>query len=401
MEEKFGRSKDLAAVAFGYRALQGRPATVHSGALNGPRLRLGVDRVAIELEKFGEGHGMRSWLLLSILFIPLRAPLRTQNADAAFFETKIRPVLATKCYACHSSSLKAPMGGLLLDTKAGLRKGGVAGPVIVPGKPDESRLLRAVSYTDPHLQMPAGGKLPESTLADFRQWIAGGAVDPRTDSGATNSSTGPLKGMSIEDGRKWWAFQPVHAMPKPMVKDAAWARSEIDPFILSKLEATGVKPSPPADPRTLVRRVYVDLWGYKPTYEEVEAFAADHAPEAHAPLLDSLLASPHHVEQWGRHWMDVARFAEDNPTSEATNPPYPFAWRYRDWIIEAINKDVPYDRFVKLQMAADLMPGTPREDLRPLGDLGAPPIYHKDQPLSADLIATFKPHPWHRPVDAQ
>ena len=122
---------------------------------------------------------MRSWLLLSILFVPSGAPLRAQNADAAFFETKIRPVLATKCYACHSSSMKAPMGGLLLDTKAGLRKGGATGPVIVPGKPDESRLLQAVSYTDPHLQMPPGGKLPESTLADFRQWIAAGAVDPR------------------------------------------------------------------------------------------------------------------------------------------------------------------------------------------------------------------------------
>ncbi len=340
---------------------------------------------------------MRSWLLLSILFIPLRAPLRAQNADAAFFETKIRPVLATKCYACHSSSLKAPMGGLLLDTKAGLRKGG---PVIVAGKPDESRLLRAVSYTDPHLQMPPGGKLPESTLADFRQWIAGGAVDPRTDSGATNSSTGPLKGMSIEDGRKWWAFQPVHAMPKPMVKDAAWARSEIDPFILSKLEATGVKPSPPADPRTLVRRVYVDLWGYKPTYEEVEAFAADHAPDAYARLIDRLLASPHYGEQWGRHWMDVARFAEDNPTSEATNPPYPFAWRYRDWIIEGINKDIPYDRFVKLQLAGDQMPDVPREDLRALGYLGAAPVYHKDQRLSAEVIGGFLTDDWDERVDA-
>src|SRR5260370_4384076 len=183
MEEKFGRSKDLAAVAFGYRALQGRPATVHSGALNGPRLRLGVDRVAIELEKFGEGHGMRSWLLLSILFIPLRAPLRAQNADAAFFETKIRPVLATKCYACHSSSLKAPMGGLLLDTKAGLRKGGVAGPVIVAGTPDESRMPPSVSYTDPHFHQPPGGKLQEATLADFRQGIAACVRDPRTHRG--------------------------------------------------------------------------------------------------------------------------------------------------------------------------------------------------------------------------
>ncbi len=363
-------------------------------------LCLQIARVAIELKKFCEGNRMRSWLLLSILFVPSGAALRAQNADAAFFETKIRPVLATKCYACHSSSLKAPMGGLMLDTKAGLRKGGAAGPVIVPGKPDESRLLRAVSYTDPHLQMPPGGKLAESTLADFRQWIAAGAVDPRPDVAATSSSAGPLKGMSIEDGRKWWAFQPVHAMPKPVVKDAAWGKGEIDFFVLSKLEAAGLKPSPPADARTLVRRVYVDLWGFKPTYEEVEAFAADHAPDAYVRLIDRLLASPHYGEQWGRHWMDVARFAEDNPTSEATNPPYPFAWRYRDWIIEAINKDVPYDRFVKLQLAADQIPGAPREDLRALGYLGAAPVYHKDQRLSAEVIGGFLTDDWDERVDA-
>src|SRR4051794_6471372 len=145
------------------------------------------------------------WLLLSILSIPLHAQ------DAAFFESRIRPVLATKCYACHSSTLKAPMGGLLLDTRAGLRNGGAAGSVIVPGKPDESRLLRALTYADPRLQMPPGGKLPDTVLADFRQWIAAGAIDPRPDNAATTATqAGPLKGMSIQDGRKWWAFQPVH-----------------------------------------------------------------------------------------------------------------------------------------------------------------------------------------------
>ena len=144
----------------------------------------------------------------------------------------------------------------------------------------------------------------------------------------------------------------------------------------------------------------MDLWGYKPTYEEVEAFAADHAPDAYARLIDRLLASPHYGERWGRHWMDVARFAEDNPTSEATNPPYPFAWRYRDWIIEAINKDVPYDRFVKLQLAADQMPELSRDDLRALGYLGAAPVYHKDQRLSADVIGGFMTDDWDERVDA-
>jgi Protein of unknown function (DUF1549)/Planctomycete cytochrome C len=343
-------------------------------------------------------HNIRSsWLLLSMLSMPLGA----QTADASFFETKIRPVLATKCYACHSSASKAPMGGLLLDTKAGLRKGSATGPVIVPGKPTESRLFEALSYTDPHLQMPPGGKLPDTVLADFRRWIADGAIDPRPETapGAT-ASAGPLKGMSIEDGRKWWAFQPVRPAAKPAVKDTTWPGNEIDFFILSKLEAAGIKPSPAADPRTLVRRVYVDLWGFKPAYEEVEAFAADPSPSAYARLIDKLIASPHYGEQWGRHWMDVARFAEDNPTSEATNPPYPFAWRYRDWIIEAINKDLPYDRFVKLQLAADQIPGTPRDDLRALGYLGAAPVYHKDQRLSAEVIGGFMTDDWDERVDA-
>jgi hypothetical protein len=183
------------------------------------------------------------------------------------------------------------MGGLLLDSKAGLRKGGATGPVIVPDKPEESRLLRALSYSDPHLQMPPGGKLPDAVLADFRKWIADGAVDPRPDDGAAASAR-PLKGMSIEDGRKWWAFQPVGTQPQPAVKDTSWPRNEIDSFILSKLEAAGIKPSPATDRRTLVRRVYVDLWGFKPSYEEVEPFASDQSPDAYARLIDRLLASP-------------------------------------------------------------------------------------------------------------
>ena len=147
-------------------------------------------------------------------------------------------------------------------------------------------------------------------------------------------------------------------------------------------------------------RAYVDLLGYKPTFEEVEAFVNDRSPNAYEKLIDRLLASPHYGERWARHWMDVARYAEDNPTSEATNPPYPFAWRYRDWIIEAINADMPYDRFVKLQLAADLMPETTRDDMRALGYLGAAPIYHKDLRLSGEVIGTFLTDDWDERIDA-
>jgi Protein of unknown function (DUF1553)/Protein of unknown function (DUF1549)/Planctomycete cytochrome C len=335
-------------------------------------------------------------LLLPLLAVSLLA----QAPDDAFFEAKIRPVLASKCYACHSSSLPSPMGGLALDTKAGFLKGGARGPVIVAGKPDQSRLLQAMRYADPHLQMPPTGKLPDAVLADFESWIAAGAPDPRSDDGTAAQARAPLKGMSIEEGRKWWAFQPVAETPAPAVKHSTWPATKTDFFVLAKLEEKGIEPSPAADPHTLVERVYVDLVGYKPSYSEVQAFVSDKSPDAYKNLVERLLASPHYGERWGRHWMDVARFGEDNPTTEATNPPYPFAWRYRDWIIEAINKDVPYDRFVKLQLAADLMPGTKREDLRALGYLGAAPVYHKDQRLSADVIYGFMTDDWDERIDA-
>ncbi len=319
-----------------------------------------------------------------------------QPVDSAFFETKIRPVLAAKCYACHSSQSKSPMSGLVLDTKAGALKGGRLGAAVVPGKPAESHLLRAIEYRDTHLQMPPGGKLPDDVAADFRRWIEGGAPDPRQDAPAASAKP---RGMSIEEGRKWWAFQPLAERPRPKVKAASWPATKIDYFVLEKLDARQLAPSPAADKRALIRRVYVDLVGYKPAFDEVERFAASKDPAAYADLVERLLASPHDGEAWGRHWLDVARFAEDNPTSEATNPPYPFAWRYRDWVIEAMNRDVPYDRFVKMQLAADHM-SVPRDELRALGYLGTAPVYHKDQRLSADVIGGFLADDFDDRIDA-
>lgn len=323
-----------------------------------------------------------------------------QAPDTAFFETKIRPVLVAKCYQCHASSLKPPMGGLALDTRAATLKGGDDGPVIVPGKPADSRLLTAIRYSDPDLQMPPTGKLSDSVIADFETWIASGAPDPRLGSSTAAPSPPPLKGMSLEDGRKWWAFQPVHEIPAPATKGPVWSKTKIDSFILAKLQEKKLKPSPVADPAALVERAYVDLLGYKPTYEEVQAYVNDKSPKAYESLVDRLLASPHYGEQWGRHWMDVARFGEDNSTGEATNTPYVFAWRYRDWIIESLNKDVPYDRFVKLQLAADQVPGATRDEERALGYLGAAQIYHKDQRLSADVIYGFLTDDWDERIDA-
>lgn len=329
----------------------------------------------------------------------LTAPPPDQSPDFTFFEAKIRPVLVGKCYSCHSSKLSSPKSEFLLDTKDGVRKGGAIGVAIVPGKPEASPLLKALRYADTDLQMPPTGKLPDAVIADFERWIASGALDPRT--APTNSAAAAApKGMSVEEDRKWWAFQPLRVGDIPPIGDSRWVQNAIDSFILAKLEPLGLSPSPAADSRTLIRRVYVDLVGYKPTYEEIESFLADSSPLAYENLVDRLLASTHYGERWGRHWMDVARYGEDNPTGEATNPAYPFAWRYRDWIIEAINQDVPYDRFVKLQLAADLMPDATRTELRALGYLGAAPVYHKDLRLSEQVIGGFLTDDWDERIDA-
>lgn len=344
------------------------------------------------------------FLCLIALFI---APLYSQtSAGAEFFEKEIRPVLADKCYGCHSSKLKSPMGGLVLDTKSGLKRGGNGGPVLVAGDPASSRLLKALTYNQTELRMPPTGKLPDDKIAAFEKWIAAGAPDPREEApdSANVAPAAVKRGMDIDTGRKWWAFQPVKALPQPKFSDSKfakrWVREKIDGFILSGLEKNKLQPSPEADRATLIERASLDLTGLRPSYDEVEAFRADKDPQAYEKVVDRLLASSHYGERWGRYWLDVARYGEDNPTTEATNPAYPFAWRYRDWVIESINNDVPYDKFVKLQLAADLVPNTPRDDLRALGYLGAAPVYHTDLRLSKDVTETIFTDAWDERVDA-
>ena len=326
------------------------------------------------------------------------------QAPGDLFEKEIRPVLVEKCYGCHSSKLKSPMGGLVLDTKAGLKLGGNGGPVVIPGDPKTSRLLKALTYNETDLRMPPTGKMADEKIASFERWIAAGAVDPREDVAAGAAPAPAKKGIDIEAGRKWWAFQPVTAQPLPKVQGAAfakqWTKEKIDWFILAKLEQNKLKPSPEADRVTLIQRASLDLTGLRPTFVEVQAFVNDKDPAAYTKLIDRLLASEQYGERWGRYWLDVARYGEDNPTSEATNPPYPFAWRYRDWVIDAVNRDMPYDRFVKMQLAADSMPGLPRDELRALGYLGAGPIYHTDLRLSRDVIETLVTDGWDERVDA-
>ena len=343
----------------------------------------------------------RHCIVGAIFALSVTTPLAAQTTDVEFFEAKIRPVLVQRCYSCHNSKMAAPKGDLVLDTKEGLLKGGASGPVVVPGNPAQSRLVKVLDYTDPLVQMPPSGKLADAVLQDFTQWIARGAADPRASAPALASASPQYKGMSLDEGRKWWAFQPVAAHAAPKVPPAQGrAVNKIDNFILAKLSEKNLQLSPQADKRTLVTRAYVGLLGFKPTFEEVQAFLKDDSPNAYENLIDRLLKSPHYGERSGRQWMDVARYAEDNPSSEATNPPYPFAWRYRDWIIESLNADMPYDRFVKLQLAADLMPDVKRDDLRALGYIGAAPIYHHDLRLSGDVIGTFLTDDWDERIDA-
>ncbi len=277
-----------------------------------------------------------------------------------FFEKHIRPVLSQKCYGCHSTESGKTKGGLLLDTREGIRAGGDTGHAVVPGNLKDSLLIKAMSYTDKDIAMPPkkeGGKLPDDVIAKFTQWIQMGAPDPREN---TAGKIVVRKTWDLEEGRKFWAFQPPKAVAAPAVKDATWPRGDVDRFLLAAMEAKGLHPVTDADKATLIRRVYFDLIGLPPRPEEVDAFVKDNSPNAYAKIVDRLLASPQFGERWGRHWLDVARYAESS--GKERNYTFPTAWRYRDWVIAAMNADKPYDQFIREQIAGDLLPhSTPEQ----------------------------------------
>jgi hypothetical protein len=234
------------------------------------------------------------------------------------------------------------MGGLFLDTKNGMLTGGKSGPVIVPGNPDASLLIKAIRYQGP--KMPPAGPLPETVVADLAKWVAMGAPDPRV---AQPVAAGPA--IDIEKGRQYWAFQaPVAAKP-PKVKNAAWASTPIDRFVLAQLEHKRLTPNADVDRTAWIRRVTFDLTGLPPTPAEIDAFLADHSKAAYAKVADRLLASPRFGERWGRHWLDVARYADT--IGRGRNFAFPVAYKYRNWVIDAFNRDLPYDQFIREQIA--------------------------------------------------
>ena len=302
------------------------------------------------------GHKALSLLAVAAVFVVGSASARgAADEGAEFFEKKIRPLLSERCYKCHSAEAQTVKANFRLDGKAALLRGGDSGPVIVPGDVEKSLLIKAVRYKEDKLKMPPDGRLSDAQIADLEQWVKMGAPDPRG-AGAPLPKE-PGTGINLAQGRKWWAFQPVKDPPAPAVKRADWARTPLDRFILAKLEEKGFSPAPAADKRTLIRRAYHDLIGLPPKPAEVEAFVADESPEAFAKVVDHLLARPQYGERWGRHWLDVVRYTDSFDARITGNElDSAFAWRYRDWVVNAFNEELPYDQFVKHQVAGDLLP---------------------------------------------
>ncbi len=295
---------------------------------------------------------------LACMGVPCAASLPANQVE--FFEKQIRPVLVERCYECHNSTGKKK-GGLALDWKDALLAGGDSGPAVVPGKPEESTLVRAIRHDDSKLKMPKDGpKLSEDVVTAFSDWIRMGLPDPRDHAPSAQELAKSTSWESIRNRRMaWWSFQPVTRPPVPSVRDEAWSSQPVDRFILSNLEAAGLHPAADADRRTLLRRVTFALTGLPPTPDEIIAFLRDTAPDAYEHVVDRLLASPHFGERWARHWMDLVRYTDSH--GGEGDPPIPFAWRYRDYLIAAFNDDVPYNRLVREHIAGDLLPD-PRVD---------------------------------------
>ena len=307
---------------------------------------------------------------------PPQTGAQSPSAEAVeFFEMRVRPVLAENCFSCHTATR---MGGLAMTSRESLLKGGLSGAAIQPGKPEDSLLIQAVRHTHERLKMPPQGRLGEAEIEALAAWIEAGAAWPES----------PAKTAAVKDGegfvitpeqRSFWAFQPVRKPPLPDVHQQGWVRAPIDRFVLARLESERLQPVQFADRPTLLRRAYIDLIGLPPTPEEVEAFVNDKSPDAFARVVESLLESPRYGERWGRYWLDVARYSDDKLNSTQMDP-YPNAYRYRDWVIQAFNDDMPYDRFLKAQIAGDsLGDGKDPNTVAGLGFYGLNPQFQDDR----------------------
>ncbi|MBX9677571.1 MAG: DUF1553 domain-containing protein [Gemmataceae bacterium] len=296
-------------------------------------------------------------LVVSIAFLVCVLPSATRAQDAKltpeavqFFESKIRPILVENCCKCHAD--KKQRGDLRVDGRSHLLAGGEIGPAIVLGEPEKSLLIKAVRHEEPDLKMPPDNKLSKEKIADLAMWIKMGAPWPGDEKTPVAKKKSGEKEITPKD-REFWSFVPVKRPAVPQVRQSEWAKNPIDAFVLSKLEAKGLKPNPPASKQELVRRAYYNVTGLPPTPAEAEAFVKDNAPDAYAKLIDKLLDSPRFGEKWARHWLDQVRYAETN--SYERDNPKPHVWRYRDYVVRSFNEDKPYDVFLKEQLAGDEM----------------------------------------------
>ena len=274
---------------------------------------------------------------LSLILCFIASAVTHAQSPSDFFELKIRPVLAKNCLSCHGASA---MGGLRLDSREALLKGAKSGPVITSGNAASSPLIQAINHTHPRVKMPPQGKLAETEIANLTEWVNAGATWPATTSAAP--------------ARNFWAFQPVKTPPIPQVKNKRWPATGTDHFVLARLEQNNLTPVKPASKQALLRRATYDLTGLPPTPQELDAFLADSSAHAFATVVDRLLASSHYGERWGRYWLDLARYS-DGQLDASKDKPFPNSFRYRDWVIDALNSDMPYDTFVKAQIAADFL----------------------------------------------
>lgn len=295
-----------------------------------------------------------------------------QDAGLDHFEKKIRPVLASRCHSCHGSSTPVPQGGLRLDSVGGLRKGGNSGAIVQPGDPERSLLVRALRHTDKNLKMPPDKPLPREIVADFETWVRLGASMPE-DRLRTEQKKPAL-----------WSLQKPKPPAIPAARNSSWGRNDIDRFILSRLESRGLSPSSEADRRVLIRRAFYNLTGLPPTAEETDQFVRDPAPQSWERLIERLLASPRYGERWARHWLDVARYADSVNDSVNAGQRYAWSYTYRDWVIGALNEDLPYDRFLLYQLAADHVKDAEPKNLAALGFLSLGREFPKSYPETVD-----------------
>jgi mono/diheme cytochrome c family protein len=311
----------------------------------------------------GDPMGMQDMGMGGMEMVPSDLAPEFSPERIAFFESKVRPLLIGACGGCHSDNGSRIRAGFKIDSRDAMLIGGDSGPAIVPGDPDASLLIEAVRYHDPGFQMPPRGALRPDEISILEQWVAMGAPMPKprvADRDAAPGTEFRWSDEEIERGRSHWAYTPIQTPPSPATSNDDWARVELDRFVLAELDARGVKPTEDADHPTWLRRVTFDLTGLPPTPEEQASFLADTRPGAFDRVVDRLLGSPAFGERWGRHWLDVARYAESS--GKETNVIYPHAWRYRDWVVSAFNQDVPYDRFISMQLAGDLLPANSEDE---------------------------------------